>query len=462
MATRCLRTPALASGRHRHPSPRRIALRALTEVESGRARRLQQVLVLDELHDRDRAFARELCQGTERQHLFLDFVLRQLVHKELPQDPEVLSALRLGVYQLLFLWRVQDHAAVHETVSLVPRHRGFVNGVLRNLARRIQTVAPRPGQEQSAIALPGGAGPRTLVFDKPVLPPTDTPEYLAVLHGLPVVLVSRWAENLGADRARQVCEAQSAWPAMTLWPTHRAGGADQLARRLLEEGVTTRPLGEGDLLVWEGGPSPLGGGAFEEGWLMVQGPAAHAAAAAVAAQPGDSVLDLCAAPGTKTVCLAEAVGPAGRVFAFDSDPERRARIHENLRRVGVEERVQVLADPDALDTVSGSIRRVLVDAPCSNTGVLARRLEVRRRISVAAIQELAEAQAELLGQGLAHCEGPGGRVVYSTCSLEPEENQAVVAAAVARGSCRLLEERLALPSAGTGDGGYFAVLETML
>jgi 16S rRNA (cytosine967-C5)-methyltransferase len=450
----------LASGR-RQANPRGNALHALTEVQSGRARRLQQALELAELPDRDRAFARELAQGTERQHLFLDFVLGQVVHKQLPEDAEVLSALRLGAYQLLFLSRVQDHAAVHETVSLVPRHKGFVNGVLRNLARRIQTAAPKPGQEQGAIALPGDAGLRTLVFDAPVLPPPDTPEHLAVRHGLPAFLVGRWWNNLGAERARQVCEASSARPSMTLWPTHRSGGADRLASRLGEEGVTTRPLGEGDLLVWEGGGSPLGGGAFQEGWLMVQGPAAHAAACAVAAQPGDGVLDLCAAPGTKTVCLAEAVGPEGQVFAFDADPERRSQIGDNLRRMGVEPWVRVLENQDVPETWPGTIRRVLVDAPCSNTGVLARRLEVRRWISEAAIRELAQTQVELLGQGLARCHR-GGRVVYSTCSLEPEENQEVVAAAMAAGSCRLLEERLTLPQPGTGDGGYFAVLETML
>jgi 16S rRNA (cytosine967-C5)-methyltransferase len=175
-------------------------------------------------------------------------------------------------------------------------------------------------------------------------------------------------------------------------------------------------------------------------------------------------LDLCAAPGTKTVFLAEAVGPEGRVLALDTDPERRRKIGENIHRVGVEQQVLILDDQDALRTLStpsATIHRALVDAPCSNTGVLARRLEVRRRISVTAIQDLARTQAELLRQGLAHCRGLRSRVVYSTCSLEPEENQEVVAAVVSP-SWRLAEERLTLPRAPTGDGGYFAVLESML
>ncbi len=446
---------------------RALALAALTAVESGRAARLDRTLALEDLDHRDRAFARELAQGTERQHLFLDFVLAQLVEKSLPKDPEVLSVLRLGAYQLLFMWRVQDHAAVHETVALVVHHKGFVNGVLRNLTRRIQTGGVDPGQEQSAIALPGAAGPRTLVFDQPVLPPRDTLEHLAVLHGLPPFLVARWVQTLGMDAARQACEAASATPVMTLTLTHRAGEVRRLVERLAAEGVSTRPLPKRELemLVWEGGPSPLAGQAFADGWFLVQGPAAHAAAQAVAACPGETVLDLCAAPGTKTVLLAEAVGPEGRVLAFDVDPERRRKINQNCTRVGLANRVRVLEELEAVAADGGGLpHRVLVDAPCSNTGVMARRLEVRRWISTAVIRDLARVQVDLLHQALGYCR-PGGRVVYSTCSLDPEENQEVVAAVLATvgpTGCRLVSEQLSLPAGHAWDGGYFAVLETML
>jgi len=395
-------------------------------------------LVLEDLDHRDRAFTRELAQGTERQHLFLDFVLGRLVDKGLPKDPQVLSALRLGAYQLLFMEGVQDHAAVHETVALVEHHKGFVNGVLRNLARRIQS---------------GGIAP--------LLPPEDAQEHLAVVCGLPPFLVSRWVETFGLDAARQVCEAASAKPGMTLSPTHRAGGVPALQQRLAAEGVSTRPLVELDMLVWEGGTSPLSGQAFADGWFLVQGPAARAAVLAVAAGPGETVLDLCAAPGTKTVFLAEAVGPEGRVLAFDVDVERRVKINQNCERVGVADRVQVLEE---LGELANTPHRVLVDAPCSNTGVLARRLEVRRWISPAVIKNLARVQVELLRQALGYCR-PGGRVVYSTCSLEPEENQGAVAAAVAAAAgtgCRLVSEQLSLPRGPAWDGGYFAVLETML
>lgn len=435
-------------------SARAVALAALTAIESGRASRLDRVLDVDGLDPRDRAFARELAQGTERQHLFLDFVLAQLVERELPRDPEVLSALRLGAYQVLFLERVQDHAAVHETVTLAPHHRGFVNGVLRNLTRHIRSGGVDPGQENSALPLPGAAGVRTLVFDGPVLPEQDTPEHLAVVHGLPRFLVARWVENLGFEAARQVVEAASRTPAMTLAPTQRSGGVEALRQRLAAEEVTTRPLG--DMLVWAGGGSPLAGKAFAEGWFLVQGPAARAAVQAVGARPGETVLDLCAAPGTKTVFLAEAVGSEGLVLAFDTDSQRRRRIHQNCERAGVADRVRVLEDLARPE----SPHRVLVDAPCSNTGVMARRLEVRRWISPEVIQGLARAQKDLLRQALGNCR-PGGRVVYSTCSLEPEENQEVVATVVSPG-CALVSERLTLPKAPTSDGGYFAVLETVL
>lgn len=415
-------------------SARALALAALTAVESRRASRLDRVLALEDLDHRDRAFARELAQGTERQHLFLDFVLGQLVDKGLPKDPQVLSALRLGAYQLLCMAGVQDHAAVHETVALVEHHRGFVNGVLRNLARRIQ-----------------GAG------IAPLLPPEGTQEHLAMVSGLPPFLVSRWVETFGLEAARQVCEAARTKPTMTLAPTHRALGVEPLQQRLEAEGVSTRPLEEPGMLVWEGGASPLAGKAFADGWFLVQGPTARAAVQAVAAAAGETVLDLCAAPGTKTVFLAEAVGPEGRVLAFDVDVERRQKINENCARVGVADRVQVLEDLAGLATPP---HRVLVDAPCSNTAVLARRLEVRRWISAATIRDLARVQVELLRQAVGYCR-PGGRVVYSTCSLEPEENHEVVAAVVGAG-CRLVSEQLSLPRGPATDGGYFAVLETML
>jgi len=442
---------------------RAAALAALAAVESGRASRLDSALAVEGLDPRDRAFARELAQGTERQHLFLDFVLAQVVARALPKDPVLLTALRLGAYQLLFMEGVRDHAAVHETVALVKHHRGFVNGVLRNLARCIQTGSSLPCEEGCAIELPG-AGPRKLVFGQPVLPGKDTPEHLALVSGLPPFLVVRWVAAWGWDAASRVAEAARTTPAMTLAPTRRSGGARPLGERLAAEGVSTRPLLERDvdMLVWEGGASPLAGQAFADGWFLVQGPAARAAAQAVAPGPGETVLDLCAAPGTKTVLLAEAVGPQGLVLAFDIDPGRRRRIHENCARAGVADRVRVLDDAEELRDLAGSHApdRVLVDAPCSNTGVLCRRLEVRRRISLGAIRNLARAQVELLRQGMGCCR-PGGRVVYSTCSLEPEENQEVVAAAMGAG-CRKVAERLSLPAGAAWDGGYFAILETML
>lgn len=188
---------------------------------------------------------------------------------------------------------------------------------------------------------------------------------------------------------------------------------------------------------------------------MVQDPTALAAAAEVPCGPGDIVVDLCAAPGTKTTALAERVQPAGRVFAFDVDPQRRERIAENVARLRLEASVTIVGDAKSLPVADA----VLADVPCSNTGVLARRVEVRRRLQPTTFAELAALQRRLLRQALGLCR-PGGAVVYSTCSIDREENEDVVDAVLAEAGSSFTRgaQRLTLPRAEVCDGGYFAVL----
>ena len=178
------------------------------------------------------------------------------------------------------------------------------------------------------------------------------------------------------------------------------------------------------------------------------------AAEAVPCKPGHTVVDLCAAPGTKTTWLAERVQPEGRVFAYDIDEKRLGRIRENAARLCLTDVVQVLhkaADLPMADCV-------LADVPCSNSGVLGRRVEARRRLELATFTDLPLVQCQLLEQAIGLTK-PGGHTVYSTCSIDREENEAVVAAALAgHADLHLAEEQLTLPAAGQHDGGYFAVL----
>jgi 16S rRNA (cytosine967-C5)-methyltransferase len=196
---------------------------------------------------------------------------------------------------------------------------------------------------------------------------------------------------------------------------------------------------------------------FADGWFAVQDESAMQAARLLAPAPGSTVLDLCAAPGTKTTHLAELMGNRGSILAADVDRRRLALVEENCRRLGIDiVETQVVA-ADARDVSPGPFDSVLLDVPCSNTGVLGKRPEARWRLRPQDIEELAAIQKRLLTAAIARLK-PGGRLVYSTCSIEPEENEGVVRAALsAFPNLRLLSEVHREPGQ-PADGAYQAVL----
>ncbi|MEM7203810.1 MAG: transcription antitermination factor NusB [Planctomycetota bacterium] len=429
---------------------RRAAWKALVALEKGDAARL--VLDRRRLTPADRDFALELARGTERLHLFLDFALRATVCERLPADPHLRCALRLGAYQILLLGGVPDYAAVHETVSLVRDRRSFLNGALRNLARAVLTRPADPTLPR--VELPLDAA-RTLLLSRGSLPDpeTDPGGFVAARYGLPRFLVQGWFESFGSD-VMAAAAASCRTPAVVLRPTlHAGGGAPQLAAELRAEGVETVPAARPDLLRWSGGASPFAGRSFAAGAFVVQDATAYEAAFAVGAVPGEAVLDACAAPGTKATLLAEHVGTTGAVYAYDADRRRRRLITGNAQRLRLD---GVLRVCEAIDDVPAGVDRVLVDAPCSNTGVLARRVEVRRKLTPETAAVMATTQAELLRDALERVR-VGGTVVYATCSIERVENQGVVAELVGDG-VTLLREHTTLPR-GDRDGGYHAVLQ---
>lgn len=432
-------------------SARSAAWRALVALEKGKVPRLDDALVRRGLSRADRALALELARGTERSRLFLDAVLGVIVDRGLPSDPRVRVALRLGAYQLLRLTRIPPYAAVAETVALLRGQRGFANAVLRRLATCVQPRAANPEAPRREAAL---GDERALVLGVDWLPDPEKQHaaYHATLHGLPVFVVERWQKFYGAQVAEQLAAAADRAPSVTLRVNRRLGDAAALQARLADEDVQTEPLDSPLLLRVSGGGSPFGGATFKEGWFVAQDPTSFAAVEAVGAQPGETVVDLCAGPGTKAAFLAEAVAPEGRVHAYDVSDARRLPIAENARRLGLEENLVVHDDPDALPTAD----RVMVDVPCSNTGVLARRVEVRRRLREGGWAELIEKQSALLTRAL-ELVRPGGTVVYSTCSIEPEENEELVRAVAAEH--RVVREMRTLPDPPAHDGGFHAIVQ---
>jgi 16S rRNA (cytosine967-C5)-methyltransferase len=438
------------------------AFLALTSLERGRAEHLRDALAVDDLDVRDRGLALELAMGTERRRITIDAVLLAFAAQGvLPRDPFVRTAARLGTAQLLYLPKIPPHAAVHGTVALLRAQQGFVNGILRRIAGAIEARVADPSRAHTELALPAAAdgGPRTLVLPYAGLPdPAANPAAaLAVRHGLPEFLMGRWLDAFGSDEGMAIAAASAQAPGVTLRVNPTRGDAAGVIAALAAEGVTVTAephprllrLGETQ------GISPFETRAHARGLFSVQDPTALAAAEAVGARPGERILDLCAAPGGKTTAMAEVMAGEGTVFAHDISKVRLDRVREAAARLGlaaVVTLVPTLADaPDRVDAV-------LVDVPCSNTGVLARRVEVRRRLTPGALVELAGRQVELTRLAVTRVR-PGGRVVYSTCSLEREENRGVVGAVLATDpTLRLGLDRLTLPRAQQHDGGYFAVL----
>jgi len=349
---------------------------------------------LANLMERDRRLAYELAAGVLRRRAQLDGMLELAT-----ADPRLHNVLRLGAYQLHALARVPAYAAVSTSVELAREAAGeggarFVNQALRKLAR-------------------SGSGERGAV--------PSHPEWL----------LARWRKHFGAGETTRLAAWNDTKPPLTLqpgrWPI------DQLRARLTEAGFGVReaPYGAG-LEVAAGGtaprsplPSQLPG--FQEGAFIVQDPA-HALVCRFAAIPaGSSVYDACAAPGGKAVTLERG---GVRVVAGEARRDRVGRLVETARRAGVEIRVAV-ADLLAAPFRAESLAAVLVDAPCSATGTMARHPDARWRVTPRTIERAAQGQRALLAAA-ATLVRPGGLLVYATCSLEPEENGDIVTEFLAR------------------------------
>jgi 16S rRNA (cytosine967-C5)-methyltransferase len=374
---------------------------------------LEAALARAPLAPRDAGLATELVYGTLRWQRYLDWVLAPHSRRPLGTlDTRVLVLLRMAAYQIAFLARVPPFAAVHDAVTLAgaaPGVAGFVNAVLRSFARR---------------------GAR----ERDPAPPADPVEALALRCSFPTWLAGRWVERFGADEARALMLALNARPPLAIRANTLRLSREALAVRLVrEEGRSPRaaPHAPDGLLVEHGGGSPAAWRAFADGSCAMQDEASMLVTRLTGAAPGDTVADVCAAPGTKTTHLAQLMGNRGRILAFDRDGERLARVRESAARLGiaiVETRagtVEALAPEHA-----GSCDVVLVDAPCSNLGVLRRHPEVKWRRQPADLAASAASQRAIL-QAAAAMVKPGGRLVYATCSLEPEENEAVVGALLA-------------------------------
>ena len=350
---------------------------------------------LDELSPQDRALCTELVMGVLRWRSRLDLGIGAVASQTLNKlDPEVLTTLRVGAYQVGFL-RVPARAAVHESVELVKTARKrsaapFVNAVLRKLAAK-------PGLMEPLLA----PGPKTV------------PD-LAQLYAHPLWLVERWAARFGIVTAEKICAFDQETPVTALRLAHPDELEDELRREHIELAPgallkSARRVIRGDVTRTR---------AFAEGRVAIQDEASQLVALLVGR--GERLLDCCAAPGGKTAILAER-NPSSLVLAAELHPHRAGLLRERVRRANV--RI-VAADATALP-LAGAFDRILADVPCSGTGTLARHPEIKWRLQPQDLAELHRRQAAILKAALARL-APGGRLLYSSCSLEQEENENVI------------------------------------
>jgi 16S rRNA (cytosine967-C5)-methyltransferase len=379
------------------------------------------------LDPRDRAFAQRLAYGTVQRRATLDHLIAALSSRPVDSlDPPVRDALRLGLFQLLFLDGVADHAAVSESVELAKGRGGdkLVNAVLRRAQREGRALLDALGDE--------------------------TPEAAAVKHSHPEWLVRMWWDELGPDETRALLARDNE-------PPESAVRVNALRASALELPVPSHPAPNlpGGLVL----DAPLdvhASEAFERGELMPQSRASMLVSRVLDPQPGERVLDLCAAPGAKTTHIAALMEGSGEVVAVESHPGRAEALAANCRRMGADT-VRVIVQ-DASEPV-GAFDRVLLDPPCSDLGTLQSRPDVRWRKNPELIERVAGQQAELLEAAAAQVR-PGGVLVYSTCTISAGENEEQMAAFVSEHPDFRHERTVQLlPHRDGTDGFYIARLE---
>jgi 16S rRNA (cytosine967-C5)-methyltransferase len=370
------------------------------------------------LAGRERAQAQRLAYGTVQRRGTIDAGLERLVERPLRDlDSPVLTALRLGTFELLFADGTPDHAAVDQAVELTKRARaahaaGLVNAVLR-----------RVGREREGLL-------ETLLGDD------STPESAAIAHSAPLWLAQMWWRELGADDARALLAACNEPPENAYRVNTLRTDRESVVERLRAAGVAASdlrfhriasktevgsewPLTASEMIVVEGATGDLVPEMVAAGELTPQSRGSAAVVEVLDPQPGEHVLDLCAGPGIKTGQIAARMGDRGEIFSVESDAHRAGEVVEQVRRLGL--RSVSVIEADATEPGMVGFDRVLLDAPCSDLGALASRPDARWRKSPATIERLVEVQTQLLERARAALK-PGGTLVYATCTISEREN----------------------------------------
>lgn len=392
-------------------NPRQIAFLTLRDVHKGAYAdvALDRLLRKVKLSDIDRRLVTELVYGSVRRQRTLDSLIDQLAKKKSSQQSsELRSILHLGLYQLRYQERIPVSAAVNTTVQLAKENglaglTGFVNGLLRQYLRLAE-------KSSDPLELP----------ENPV-------ERLGILHSFPDWIIAVWLEQLGIEETERLCEWMNQTPTIDLRINPLRTSIEEVETALISAGILVRRiphLPQALRLIGNSGAIQNLPG-FNQGWWVVQDASAQLVSHILDPQPGEVIIDACAAPGGKTTHIAELMQDQGKILACDRTASRLRKLKDNAQRLGLHSIEIYTGDSRNFPQFEHTADRVLLDAPCSGLGTLHRHADARWRQTPTSVGELSTLQKELISQTSKFVK-PGGVLVYATCSLHPSENEDVI------------------------------------
>ncbi|MFQ6036577.1 MAG: transcription antitermination factor NusB [Sedimentisphaerales bacterium] len=463
---------------------RAIAARVLNQFNPKRNYASQ---ILDKLIHKtnEKQRATELVYGTIRNRFAIDTVIAKLADCPVERIPaKLLNIIRIAAFELFYSPETPEYSIVNEAVENTKtvggqKQTSFVNAVLRQITRHI-----RNRQTQLSQATPEATLPQTpsvgCEFDTCFLPDPEASlaDYLSIAFSLPKWLITDWLSEFGAESAQQICFASNRRPSIYIRPNTLKTTAQELGEKLRQAGIELEIVDAGCWMLDTRRESRIENQesrmlrlksprvvtelvGFAEGLFTVQDITASQAIKIMQPQPGWAILDLCAAPGTKTTQLAEATNDSATIIATDIDSQHLKLVKENIIRLGIKG-VNIIAyeQIEHKATKRGLFNAILLDVPCSNTAVLAKRIEARYRLKPKVIRELTKTQTELLHKAATIIKHQG-IICYSTCSIQKAENGRLVREFLQKNpNFELKSERLIMPSAQgfDHDGSYVAII----
>ncbi len=415
-------------------SAREIAMKAIYEVEFDKAYSnmiLKKYLAGTELSKQDKAFITSIVYGVIDKKITLDYVIGCFSKLKLKKISKyILIILRMGIYQIMYMDKIPVSAAVNESVKLAKRYghgasAGFVNGILRNVLKTDFKY------------------------------PENKTEYLSIMYSYPMWLCEKWEKEFGYDFTKELFEAFSETPKLNLRPNTLKISAEELLDKLQNNGIEAER--QDDYIV-SGGFDIASDRLYKSGYYTIQDAAAMQAAKILAPEEGDIVIDMCAAPGGKTTHMAEIMRDKGKIYAFDVYEHKIELIRKNAERLGISIIETRLSDSSIFDEqYRETADKILCDVPCSGLGILRRKREIKWNRDENT--NFPEIQCKILDNAAKYLKS-GGEMVYSTCTIEKEENSAVTGAFAADNSeFKIMYEKTFYPHIDHTDGFYICKLK---